>query len=171
MNSPSLLEHLRDILILPFTVTVIIPHLIFEEPQSSLFISGYTVHFKIAGILVGMCGVSLFIDTVFLFKTLGHGTLAPWMPTQKLVIVGPYRYCRNPMITGVLFTLVGEGLFLLSTNILLWAASFFMINTVYFIFSEEPGLKNRFGDEYGAYKKQVPRWIPKTRPFKNAGMF
>lgn len=46
-----------------------------------------------------------------------------------------------------------------------------MINTVYFIISEEPGLKNRFADEYGAYKKQVPRWIPKTRPFKNAGMF
>ena len=171
MNSPSLLKHLRDILILPFTVTAIIPYLILEEPQSSHFISGYNVHFKIAGMLVGLCGISLFVYTVFLFKTLGYGTLAPWMPTQKLVIVGPYRYCRNPMITGVLFTLVGEGLFLLSTNILLWAASFFMINTVYFIFSEEPGLKNRFGDEYGAYKKQVPRWIPKTRPFKNAGMF
>ncbi len=50
--------------------------------------------------VMGLGRLSLFFYTVFLSETLGHGTLIPWTPTQKLVIVGPYPYCRNPMIIG-----------------------------------------------------------------------
>lgn len=135
MKPPSLLSHLRDVLILPFTVTCIVPYLIYDPTR--LFIPD-TIILKIIGGVVLAAGLSLFVYTVFLFKTIGKGTLAPWSPKQKLVISGPYRYCRNPMITGVLFILLSETLILSSTGILIWAAIFFIINTIYFIVSEEP---------------------------------
>lgn len=164
MQQPSLLKHLRDIIILPFTVTVIIPYLNYNENQAILPDNSIS---KIAGILFFIAGLSLFLYTVFLFKRFGNGTLAPLTPTQKLVIRGPYKYCRNPMITGVLFILTGETLFLHSTNILIWAFTFFVINIFYFILKEEPDLYKRFGDEYKKYKENVPRWIPRFTPYSN----
>ncbi|MFC0773481.1 methyltransferase family protein [Terrimonas alba] len=83
-----------------------------------------------------------------------------------MVIAGPYQYCRNPMISGVFFILLGETLFLNSTNILTEALIFFVVNTVYFVLKEEPDLYKRFGEEYLVYKKNVPRWIPKLKPYK-----
>lgn len=161
-KSPSVFKHIRDILILPFTVTCIVPYLVYDPTQNRI-----TDHLlvKASGVVLLLAGVSLFGYTVSLFNRIGKGTLAPWSPKQKLVVVGPYRYCRNPMITGVFFILIGESLFLHSTNVLIWATCFFFINTVYFIFSEEPGLLARFGDDYRQYKQHVPRWIPRLTPY------
>lgn len=162
-QNPSLLKHFRDILILPFTVTVIVPFLI-HNPFQQFIPNNFWL--KVFGVGVMACGLSLFLYTVFLFRTFGKGTLAPWTPTQKLVVYGPYRYCRNPMITGVFFTLIGESLVFHSPNILIWAGIFFLINTTYFLLKEEPDLYKRFGDEYLEYKRNVPRWIPKLTPYK-----
>ncbi len=94
------------------------------------------------------------------------GTLAPWAPTQRLVISGPYRYVRNPMITGVVLILLGEALYVGSGAMLLWAIWFFCMNTAYFIFLEEPSMTRRFGEDYLRYKKNVPRWLPRLRPYE-----
>jgi len=163
-NRPSWLAHLRDILILPFTVTCIVPYLIYN-PQD-LFVESHPI-MKIAGVLVGAGGLALFLYTVFLFRVVGQGTLAPWSEKQRLVVTGPYRYCRNPMISGVLFVLLGETLFTASPHILAWAALFMIINTVYFMLAEEPALERQFGNEYRRYKKHVPRWLPRWHPYVN----
>jgi len=147
-------------------VTVIIPSLLlfgFREVDSRWLISSawYALVFPTALLLL-LTGSFLFAITVDLFHIDGKGTLAPWDPTQKLVVRGPYKLVRNPMITGVLGILLGESL-LLGTFVLgLWTATFFSINHVYFILSEEPGLLKRFGSEYEAYMKDVPRWLPKV---------
>lgn len=163
MESPSILKHLRDIILLPFTVTFIIPYLLLNSTDQ--FIPHY-ISIKIVGWLIAVAGSALFVYTVFLFKTIGQGTLAPWSPTQKLIVEGPYRYCRNPMISGVFFMLLGESLMLYSIYILAWTVLFFIINTFYFILIEEPGLMQRFGGDYLRYKKHVPRWLPKVRPYR-----
>jgi protein-S-isoprenylcysteine O-methyltransferase Ste14 len=163
MESPSILKHLRDIMLLPFTVTFIIPYLLYDSKD---LIIPHTISIKIIGWLIAVAGSALFVYTVFLFKLFGQGTLAPWTPTQKLIVEGPYRYCRNPMIGGVFFMLLGEGLMLYSIYILAWAVLFFIINTFYFIFIEEPGLLQRFGGDYLRYKKHVPRWLPRLTPYK-----
>lgn len=163
MKSPSLLKQLRDIIILPFTVTLLIPYLLFNSQEQ---IIPHSISLKAIGWLIAVIGSALFVYTVFLFMTVGMGTLAPWAPTQKLIVDGPYKYCRNPMISGVLFMLIGEGLMLYSASILAWAAGFFIINTVYFILIEEPGLLQRFGSDYLKYKKHVPRWIPRLTPYR-----
>ena len=163
MKSPSILKQLRDIIILPFTVTFIIPYFLYSSKED---IIPHNLSLKGIGWLIAVAGSALFVYTVFLFKTIGYGTLAPWSPTQKLIVEGPYKYCRNPMISGVFFMLVGEGLMLYSVNILVWAVSFFIINTVYFIFIEERELLQRFGSDYLKYKKHVPRWIPRLTPYR-----
>ncbi len=163
-RQPSIFSHLRDILILPFTVTVIVPYFIYNGKEEFIPNSILT---KSVGLLILIPGLTLFLYTVFLFKTRGNGTLAPWSPTQKLVITGPYQYCRNPMITGVLFILLGEACIFHSTSILIWATAFILINTIFFILYEEPSLYKRFGDDYLTYKKNVPRWIPRLTPYRN----
>jgi protein-S-isoprenylcysteine O-methyltransferase Ste14 len=107
-------------------------------------------------------------QTILTFIRIGRGTLAPWSPTRKLVVGGMYAYVRNPMILGVITVLVGESLMLSSVGILTWAILVFLINTVYFVFSEEPGLEKRFGEEYREYKRDVPRWIPRRKPWRPA---
>lgn len=164
MQQPSRFRVFRDILILPFTVTVIVPFLLSRTSNS---LPAPHLIQSIASILFFISGLTLFLYTVFLFKTIGHGTLAPWSPTQKLVIEGPYAYCRNPMITGVLFMLTGETLFLNSIRLLAWTCIFFLINSLYFILVEEPGLQKRFGDAYAQYKRKVPRWLPSVRPYRD----
>jgi protein-S-isoprenylcysteine O-methyltransferase Ste14 len=161
-KSPSLVKHFRDILILPFTVTVVVPYLIYN-PLEHLLPEILIV--KIAGVLIALSGFSLFVYTISLFRKIGKGTLAPWTPTQKLVVDGPYQYCRNPMITGVFSILIGESLILQSASILIWSGIFFLINTAYFLLKEEPDLYKRFGEDYLEYKRNVPRWIPRLTPF------
>lgn len=158
----SSLKHLRDILILPFTVTCVVPYFIYEKGNrfpGTLFLTILSVFFFSVGLL-------LFFYTVFLFGTIGKGTLAPWSEKQKLVVVGPYRYCRNPMITGVLLILLGEALFLHSFSVLIWAGIFIICNTIYFVLFEEPALYKKFGEEYAQYKQRVPRWIPTWKAYK-----
>ena len=164
MKNPSLLRHIRDIILLPFTVSVVVPYFIYN-PERQL-VQDHSLLMKVCGLIVGLSGISMLVYTISLFGRFGKGTLAPWSPTQKLVVIGPYRYCRNPMITGVLAILLGEAGFLNSVEILRWAGLFFIINTVYFIIKEEPDLEKRFGEEYRIYKQNVPRWIPKLRPYK-----
>jgi protein-S-isoprenylcysteine O-methyltransferase Ste14 len=163
MESPSILKHLRDIIILPFTVTLVVPYLLYDSTEVLI---PHTVSLKLTGWLIAVAGSALFVYTVFLFKILGNGTLAPWEPTKKLIVEGPYRYCRNPMISGVFFMITGEGLMLYSSNILAWSVAFFIINTLYFILVEERSMMQRFGSDYLKYKKHVPRWIPRVRPFR-----
>ena len=163
MKDPSLLRHLRDFLLLPFTMSVVVPYLIYNSQRQ--LVHEHDLLLRISGLTVGLFGLIMLLYTISLFGRFGKGTLAPWSPTQKLVVVGPYRYCRNPMITGVFFLLVGEAFFFNSVDILRWAGLFFIINTLYFIVKEEPDLEKRFGEEYRIYKENVPRWIPKLRPY------
>jgi protein-S-isoprenylcysteine O-methyltransferase Ste14 len=70
------------------------------------------------------------------------------------------------MILSVMTIQVGEATLFASKGIALLAVLFFVINTLYFITSEEPGLEKRFGEEYNEYKRNVPRWIPRLKPWK-----
>jgi protein-S-isoprenylcysteine O-methyltransferase Ste14 len=117
------------------------------------------------GVAALAAGLRLAVQTIRLFASEGEGTLAPWDPTRRLVVRGPYRRVRNPMITGVALVLLGEGLILGSAAILVELAIFAAINATYMPLVEEPGLERRFGDSYRAYKRAVPRWIPRREPW------
>jgi protein-S-isoprenylcysteine O-methyltransferase Ste14 len=97
-------RHVRAKVLLPGAVAVVAP---------GLLVWGYGVNFgwwSAIGALVLVAGLALFAWTVALFVQIGRGTLAPWDATRRLVVEGPYRYVRNPMITAVLTILLGEAL-------------------------------------------------------------
>jgi protein-S-isoprenylcysteine O-methyltransferase Ste14 len=117
------------------------------------------------GLVILFTGVILMSACIRMFSIIGEGTLAPWAPTQTLVVVGVYRYMRNPMITGVLLGLLGEAIILSNYASFLWLLTFFLGNHLYFIKSEEPGLLTRFGKQYAEYFENVPRWFPRRTPW------
>jgi protein-S-isoprenylcysteine O-methyltransferase Ste14 len=156
------IKHLVS-LILPVTVLIVVPRMI--EPHGVLA-SG--VQLLLGSVLV-LAGLFLMAKTIASFAVIGRGTLAPWSPTQHLVVQGMYAYVRNPMILGVIIVLLGEAASFSSRAILAWAVTVYFVNTVYFVLSEEPGLEKRFGEEYVEYKQHVPRWLPRLRPWKPGG--
>jgi protein-S-isoprenylcysteine O-methyltransferase Ste14 len=162
-------RHARAIALLPGTVTVLVPAAILllgDGPDVGWGLEGLAAALTIVlGLGLIVAGFALWVWTVRLFARLGEGTLAPWDPTSRLVVDGPYRHVRNPMITGVLAVLLGEAALFGSTGLLIWCAAFFAINSAYFVLSEEPGLVRRFGDDYRDYQRNVPRWIPRRRPW------
>jgi len=110
-------------------------------------------------------GVLLVYKTVILFATVGEGTLAPWDPPRRLVVRGPYRHVRNPMISGVLSILLGEAMLFGSVPLLVWFLVFFALNALTMPLIEEPLLESRFSSDYVTYKRNVPRWIPRLKPW------
>lgn len=166
-----LLRHLLSILLLPFLVVAVVPCWLvtawaaFDTRWASgTLLPGVA---RTVGALVFLVGLGLFAWCVALFGRVGQGTLAPWDPTRRLVAVGPYRYVRNPMISSVAAMLAGETLLSGSRVLAVWAAGFVLINHVYFLLSEEPGLERRFGSGYRDYKAAVPRWVPRATPWND----
>ena len=145
--------------ILPITVLIIVP--LYIEPNKSVC----SIPALLLGLVFICTGMLIMVLTVSMFIRKGVGTLAPWSPPQKLVTGGIYAHVRNPMIMGVLIVLIGESIAILSLLIFKWAILFFIVNNIYFFIYEEPDLDKRFGDNYKEYKKHVPRWIPKVKPF------
>jgi protein-S-isoprenylcysteine O-methyltransferase Ste14 len=94
------------------------------------------------------------------FYRIGKGTLAPWDPPKKLVVVGLYRFVRNPMYVGVLGWVAGwsliAGSLVLGIYTILLAIAFHLR----VIFYEEPTLARQFGNDWVQYQATVPRWIP-----------
>lgn len=162
----TILRHSLSILLLPFMVVVVVPYGLLDAGDT-LWSSGSPLVWlpRLAGIVLFAAGFIFFGWCVMLFARVGQGTLAPWDPTRRMVASGPYRFVRNPMISGVALMLIGETLLWGSSATAIWAAVFIAINHVYFVVLEEPGLESRFGDDYRVYKENVPRWIPRIRPW------
>jgi protein-S-isoprenylcysteine O-methyltransferase Ste14 len=166
-----MLRHLLAIVVLPFSVAVLVPLWLAARNGTALVpgSSPLQLTLQAAGLLLSSVGVLLFVSSLRRFAGEGRGTLAPWDPPRRLVIRGPYRYVRNPMISGVVLVLFGEALMLRSRPHLEWAVLFLGINSVYIPLIEEPLLARRFGAAYEHYRRHVPRLLPRLRPWEPAG--
>jgi protein-S-isoprenylcysteine O-methyltransferase Ste14 len=107
----------------------------------------------------------MLVWTVRLFNRVGKGTLGVGKVMGEpvnLVVRGPYRHVRNPMISGVLAILLGEAALAASGGLLLWFAIFLTFQLIAIRFWEEPHLAQRYGSDYLIYRQNVPRWIPRV---------
>ena len=161
---------LRSIIALPGVALILIPALILWlthsfNPGWGLPLWGATL-VSILGLALMVIGLILLGATVRLFTGVGEGTLAPWDAPKHLVVVGPYRYVRNPMHSGVFIVLYGEGLLTGSVPILIFATAAFVFHWFYIPLMEERWLTEKFGEAYLTYKKHVPAWIPRLTPWE-----
>jgi protein-S-isoprenylcysteine O-methyltransferase Ste14 len=101
------------------------------------------------------------------FGWTGHGTPVPIAPPQKLVAVGFYRYVRNPMYAGFfvgwlgLWVVFGRANLAAIAEVCVGVLGIALFVRLY----EEPTLRKMFGAEYEEYCRNVPRWIPRMRPW------
>lgn len=118
------------------------------------------------GILLAAAGLGLLLDSFARFAFVGLGTPAPVWPTRHLVVVGLYRYVRNPMYLAVVSLIVGQALLLGDLRVLLYGGLVWLCSHGFVLGYEEPTLRKSFGAEYGRFCANVPRWIPRARPWR-----
>lgn len=116
---------------------------------------------QFVGALAAVAGIGLALWCALAFAFIGRGTPMPLDPPRRLVVVGPYRWVRNPMVLGVGSALAGLALFYESVPLLL-ATGIFAIGIHGFVtLYEEPTLRRMFGPEYAVYCARVNRWLPR----------
>jgi protein-S-isoprenylcysteine O-methyltransferase Ste14 len=109
--------------------------------------------------------VPLVVGTVALlwcvrdFYVAGRGTLAPWAPPKRLVVVGLYRYSRNPMYVAVILILIGWPASFDQPWLWLYAAAVALAVHLRVVLGEEPWLARTHGEQWHAYAARVPRWL------------
>jgi protein-S-isoprenylcysteine O-methyltransferase Ste14 len=117
----------------------------------------------IGGVLI-VAGAAVLIHAFARFVVEGSGTPAPVAPTERLVVGGLYRYVRNPMYVAVAATIVGQALLLGRPALLIYAALFWLTVAAFVHGYEEPTLSERYGEEYAAYRRNVPRLVAAPAP-------
>lgn len=106
-------------------------------------------------------GALLAVWCILAFAILGKGTPAPFGPPRCLVVVGPYRYLRNPMYLGAGLALAGAALLYGSAALLLYAILFLVAMHLFVILYEEPALRQVYGADYEEYQARVHRRLPR----------
>ena len=158
----SPVEHARAVLLLPFMNTIVVPSLllaIFRDARLGPAAVGIETALIAVAVPLLAVGFAIVVRAIALFVRRGRGTLAPWNPTATLITDDLYRVSRNPMKAGLFLVLTGEALLFRSPALAIWAAAFIAVNVVYIRCWEEAGLRARFGEEYAAYCRRVPRWF------------
>jgi protein-S-isoprenylcysteine O-methyltransferase Ste14 len=141
----------------PGVVAGLIPGLItgWRVPRTS----GWAV--VVAVVAIGG-GVVVLLDAFIRFAR-ADGTPAPVAPTAHLVVVGPYRYVRNPMYLAVLAIILGQALLSRSAGALLYAGLVLLAVVAFVAAYEQPTLEEEYGAEYREYRRNVRGWVPALR--------
>jgi protein-S-isoprenylcysteine O-methyltransferase Ste14 len=119
------------------------------------------------GLLLFMASSTLFLICIWTIVWIGNGTPWPWDHSTSLVIAGPYRYLRNPMVLAGIGLGISSALILgsylgfvyLVIGILAWN---FVLRPM-----EEQDLAHRFGRAYIDYFQTVPAWLPSSSPYRS----
>jgi protein-S-isoprenylcysteine O-methyltransferase Ste14 len=149
------------LLIAPGAATILIPWLMtgWDSTDPPLLL-------RIAGVALIGAGATVLISAFARFVIEGIGTPAPVAPPDQLVVGGFYRYVRNPMYVAVTTTIVGEAALLGRPVLLIWAALFMAAVAAFVYGYEQPTLTERFGAQYDEYRRNVPAWWPRLRPWR-----
>jgi protein-S-isoprenylcysteine O-methyltransferase Ste14 len=128
----------------------------------------YWMPLRVLGGILLIAGLIALLSAFVRFVVEGLGTPAPVAAPERLVLGGVYRYVRNPMYVTVLVAIVGQALLLGRLVLLLYAAGTWLVVAAFVRFYEEPTLTRRFGADYEAYRRAVPAWWPRLRPWDPA---
>lgn len=119
---------------------------------------------QVVGVVLMLAGLVPPISAFVEFVRAG-GTPIPVAPTQHLVVSGYNRYVRNPMYAGLVVSIVGQALLFGNLWLLAYAAVAWAVPAAFVRWYEEPTLARTFGAEYERYRRAVPAWLPRLRPW------
>ena len=124
-----------------------------------------TAHWRWLAALPSVLGFAVAVRCIWDFGWTGRGTPAPIAPPQRLVVVGFYRYLRNPMYVGFAVGWIGLWVVFGHANPAAIAAVAAVALGVHLfvVFYEEATLRGKFGADYEAYCRNVNRWWPRVR--------
>lgn len=146
-----------------FPAYILVLFLIFMPPSSEPG-SGLL---RIIAVLLAISGLAV-RGIVIGYIYIKRGGLNKKVYADDLVTTGMFSLCRNPLYVGNMLIYAGE--FLMFGNLacfLIGVLSFWFIYEC-IIAAEEKFLRNKFGDAYDAYCKDVPRWVPLIHRFAEA---
>lgn len=126
---------------------------------------GIDALYVVGAVLVAF-GSVVIVESFARFATKGLGTPAPVHPPKHLVVTGFYRWVRNPMYVGVLSAVFGQALVFADIRLLYYGAALWLGFHLFVVLYEEPTLKRTFGAQYADFAGNVPRWIPRLRPWR-----
>ncbi len=155
------LRALVSFIALPGMVAIIVP------PTIAL-IDPFKGNTWTPGIIIIAFGALILLGCARDFFVSGKGTVAPWDPPKTLVIVGLYKFVRNPMYLGDLFLVLGWSFYFTSPLLLLYAIFLSMFFHGGVIYREEPWLESQFQEQWQIYKRNVPRWLPRVKPWQHS---
>jgi protein-S-isoprenylcysteine O-methyltransferase Ste14 len=108
--------------------------------------------------LVGVTAVQEFVAR-------GAGTPVPFDPPRRLVTTGVYAYLRNPMQLSAVVLLCLLGIVLRNP----WVSAAGVMAHFYSAglaeWDEDKDLRQRFGEDWIAYRRGVRGWVPRFRPW------
>jgi protein-S-isoprenylcysteine O-methyltransferase Ste14 len=118
--------------------------------------------------LPSVLGFAVALRCVWDFGRTGRGTPAPMAPPQRLVVVGFYRYVRNPMYVGFFVGWIGLWVVFGRANwfVIAGAAAAVLGVAIFVRLYEEPTLRRMFGADYEEYCRNVRRWLPRLRAWE-----
>lgn len=108
---------------------------------------------------IGLCS-----GMIFAIK--GGGTPLPLDTTTRFLVLGPYRYVRNPMAIAGTMQGVAVGIVLGSPLVIAYAFAGMVMWHLVARPWEEEDLEERFGEPYRRYRQNVRCWIPRLTPYE-----
>jgi protein-S-isoprenylcysteine O-methyltransferase Ste14 len=149
-----LIRNVLFTIIVPGTGAVVVPWLILGGKSATDGLPAW-----IGAVLIG-AGLVLYLWCLWLFAKVGRGTPGPWDAPRHLVVVGPYRWVRNPIYLAAFAVIAGQAALFASLPVLVWGVVAAVFEHVFVVAYEEPTLEATFGAEYTAYRTSVRRWLP-----------
>jgi protein-S-isoprenylcysteine O-methyltransferase Ste14 len=123
---------------------------------------------QLLGWVLVAAGVAVLVHAFARFVTEGSGTPAPVAPTQRLVIGGLYRFVRNPMYVAVVSVIAGQAMIFGRAALWIYAGVAWLTMAAFVRWYEEPALRRQFGTDYETYRRAVPAWLPRWRPWRGS---
>lgn len=121
---------------------------------------------QVVGGILFVLGGALGLTSGIVMAARGQGTPLPADCPRALVVVGPYRYLRNPMAVAGLSQGIAVGIILGSPAVVIYALCGAPVWDHFVRPWEEADLERRFGDDYRRYRAEVRCWLPRLRGYR-----
>ncbi|TQM15168.1 methyltransferase family protein [Pseudonocardia kunmingensis] len=148
----------------PGTVAGVVPYLLTRWERRDPVPGG--VPAQVAGSVLVAIGGAAITSAFVRFVREGLGTPIPVAAPTELVVGGIYRHVRNPMYLALASAVLGQALLLGRARLLVYTGVMAVPVTAFVRLREEPALAAQFGEQYELYCENVPRWIPRRRPWE-----